>query len=718
MTNNLKLDYDNPDYYDNREVSWLGFNYRVLQEAEDTRNPLLERLGFLAIGSSNLDEFMMVRVAGLQDQHYMGANYVDSKKQWSPDEQLAEVSRVNKANVTYQYQLYYQLIKECEEHNIHFISIHEASQKEWSKIKDFYYQAVFPTLTPLGIDAYRPFPNLNNKVTHLFVHLYRNGEEQTAIVPIPPLVSRYYHYQENNHHFLVPVEEIIQAFIHDMFKGYEITSSFFFRVTRNADLDIHEDGAEDLLAVIEDYLIKRRNGRSVRLEVDTRTKHPEVLADDIDYLTRQLELKERDVYLINGPLDLTGLNEAIDDLEAYYPNLTFNKFTPVYPKELQGTNVFKAADKKDLFFHHPYDSFQPIVKFIQDAASDPDTIAIKQTLYRVSNNSPIVQALKTAAEHGKQVTVLVELKARFDEENNVQWAKVLEEAGCHVIYGKTHLKTHSKIAMVMKLKHGKLKRYVHLGTGNYNDKTARIYTDMGIITTNDKIAQDATDFFNYLSGYSKQPEYHYLHVSPFDIRDTYMEDIDQEIKQHKKYGNGHIIAKMNSLTSKRIIKKLYEASQAGVKVDLIIRGICCLNPGIPGLSENIRVISIIGRFLEHSRIYWFNNNGDEKLFLSSADMMTRNMIKRVEIEFPILDADIRKELKAILNVYLDDNIKARYKLPNSHYAYVRNDDTPVDAQMVFATKAEIERQDPRSPQTSPKKWLNRIQSHLATKKNK
>ncbi|MCZ0716726.1 RNA degradosome polyphosphate kinase [Aerococcus kribbianus] len=718
MTTEIKKDYDNPKYYDNREVSWLGFNYRVLQEAADKRNPLLERLGFLAIGSSNLDEFMMVRVAGLQDQHYLGENIVDSKKQWTPDQQLDAIAEKNKENVVYQYELYDQVVAECRDQGIYFISIDQVHDEEQENIKQFYNESVFPTLTPLGVDAYRPFPNLNNKVLHLFVNLQREDEQQIAIVPIPPLVNRYYHYQCKNKHFLVPVEEIIQYHISGMFAGYTITSSFFFRVTRNADLDIHEEGAEDLLAVIEDYLIKRRNGRAVRLEVDIRSEDTDGLAHDIDYLMRQLDLEDRDLYLIDGPLDLTGLNAARDAVEAYYPELVFEKFSPVYPRELQGSDVFKASEHKDVFFHHPYDSFKPIVQFIADAANDPDTVAIKQTLYRVSNNSPIIHALKTAAEHGKQVTVLVELKARFDEENNVQWAKVLEEAGCHVIYGKTHLKTHSKIAMVMKQKNGKLTRYVHLGTGNYNDKTARIYTDMGVITTDEAIGQDATDFFNYLSGYSDQPHYKHLHVSPFDIRDTYMEDIDQEIEQHKEHGNGHIIAKMNSLTSKPVIKKLYEASQAGVKVDLIIRGICCLNPGIPGLSDNIRVISIVGRFLEHSRIYWFNNNGEEKLFLSSADMMTRNMIKRVEIEFPILDANIRSELKEILKIYLDDNTKARYKLPDSNYDYVTNDQAPVNAQMVFMAKAEAEKSSIRHAKQNSENWFSRIQNRILQRRRK
>lgn len=717
MTELVKLDLDNPDYYENREVSWLNFNHRVLQEAADDRNPLLERLSFLSIGTSNLDEFMMVRVAGLQDQYHLNINELDTKKQWTPEQQLIAVSEKNHENNDYQYALYQDLKKEVENYDIHFISYNEAPNDHKEQMKKFFFNEIYPTLTPLGIDAYRPFPSLNNKLIHIFVNLSREGEQQVAIVPIPQLVNRFYHYEEDGHNYFIYLEDIVTNFIETLFTGYQIDSTFLFRVTRNADLDIQEDGAEDLLTVIEDYLVQRRNGMAVRIEVQLENNQNQAIIEgDIEYLLDELGLFERDLYFVNGPLDLTGLNDAIDVLENYFPHLRYKPFKPVYPAELQTTDLFKLAEKRDIFLHHPYDSFKPVVEFIQDAANDPNTLAIKQTLYRVSSNSPIISALKTAAERGKQVTVLVELKARFDEENNVQWAKVLEEAGCHVIYGKTHLKTHSKIAMVVKQKNGRVYRYVHLGTGNYNDKTARFYSDMGIITTNEGIAEDATDFFNYLSGYSNQPDYHYLHVSPFDIRDNYIEDIEEEIQSHKVNGNGHIIAKMNSLTSKDVIKKMYEASQAGVKVDLIIRGICCLVPGIPGVSDNINVISVVGRFLEHSRIYWFKNNGDEKLFLSSADMMTRNMIRRVEIEFPVLDKKIHNEIMEILKVYLDDNTKARYKLPDCSYQYVTNDLPPVDSQQIFMKKAQQELEKSRNNVPKSKMtWFERLQNRINKK---
>ncbi|MDK6234118.1 RNA degradosome polyphosphate kinase [Aerococcus sanguinicola] len=707
MTEDKAKDIKNPDYYDNREVSWLSFNYRVLQEAADKRNPLLERLGFLAIGSSNLDEFMMVRVAGLQDQSHMQGDTRDSKKHWTPDQQLDAIAKANRENVDYQYKLLDRLTQICAKNQIHFSPVDSLEDKEIDQVKQYFNEQIFPGLTPLGIDAYRPFPNLNNKVSNLFVNLHSDQGEEIAIVPIPQLLDRYYHFEKQGQHYLVDLHDIVQYFIGELFPGYQVLNSFYFRVTRNADLELHEEGAQDLLVVIEDYLKKRRNGIAVRIEFDQRQVDPESFHQNVAFLMDELQLQDRDAYFLNGPLDLTGLNEAVDLLEDTFPEMTFKDFSPVYPPELEHEGLFDYIEKKDLFLHHPYDSFDPIVEFISQAADDPATIAIKMTLYRVSSDSPIVKALKRAAENGKQVTVLVELKARFDEENNVQWAKVLEEAGCHVIYGKSHLKTHSKISLVVKRQGKQLKRYVHLGTGNYNDKTARGYTDMGVLTTNPEIGEDATNFFNYLSGYAEQPDYHHLHVSPFDIRDSYIEDINDEIEMHKKYGNGKIIAKMNSLTSLDIIRKLYEASQAGVQVDLIIRGICCLIPGIPGLSDNIRVISVVGRFLEHSRIYYFHNNGQEKLFLSSADMMTRNMIRRVEIEFPILDPSIHNEIMNILKVYFADNTKARYKLPDSSYAYVQNDKAEVSAQEEFMKKA-LAKKNSQGPSQAKKRWFQRL----------
>ena len=685
-----KQDFSNPDFYQNRELSWLDFNQRVISEAEMDINPLLEQLNFLGIGSSNLDEFFMVRVAGLQDQVKLNYTQPDSKTHLSPKKQLEAISIKNRSNIEYQYGIYQKAIKQLEDHSVYFKSIEELTKRELKAAKKVFSEIIFPTLTPLGIDAYRPFPNLNNKLINLFVHLEKDGVSKVAIVPLPALADRFVPIKMSEHTTIIYTEDLMAYFISDLFKGYTITSTFNFRITRNADLEIHEQGAEDLLVVIEDYLKERKNGMTVRLEVDTRNPHP-TIDEDIYHLMLALEIEEQDVYRIEGPLDLTVLGSISKYLSKDLPSLVFRSFAPVYPKELIDKNIYDAADKQDLFFHHPYDSFDPIVKFIQEAAIDPLVLAIKQTLYRVSSDSPIVNALKLASENGKQVTVLVELKARFDEERNVQWAKELEEAGCHVIYGMSDLKTHSKITMIVKKKKNKVTRYVHLGTGNYNDSTAKLYTDMGIVTTNKKIGEDATSFFNYLSGYSDQPTYHYLSVSPFDIRDSYIEDIEEEMAFHQQHGNGHIIAKMNSLTDKVVIDKLYQASQAGVKIDLIIRGICCLRAQIPGISEHIRVISIVGRFLEHSRIYYFHHNGEKKLYLSSADMMTRNMVKRVEIEFPILDASIKEAILSILDIYLKDNVKARQQIADGTYKMVQNDQPKINSQQIFMEMANAER---------------------------
>ena len=687
-----KIDYANPELYENRELSWLDFNYRVLSEADSQQNPLLEQLRFLGIGSSNLDEFFMVRVAGLQDQVKSNYTQTDNKTQLSPEEQLEAISVKNRLNVEYQYSLYKEVTQELTQYGVFFKSINDLSPEEKQLAENVFFELVFPTLTPLGIDAYRPFPNLQNKLINVFVHLEKDGASEIAVVPLPALADQFVPIEIDDEVTLLYTEDLVTHYIGSLFNGYTVTSTFNFRVTRNADLEIHEQGAEDLLIVIEDYLKERKKGMAVRLEVDFRDPY-ETIKEDIDYLTASLKLEARDVYLIDGPLDLTVLGDIATYLSERLPTLSYPPFSPVYPEELIDKTIYELADEKDLFFHHPYDSFYPIVEFIQQAAEDPHVLAIKQTLYRVSSDSPIVQALKQAVDNGKQVTVLVELKARFDEERNVQWAKELEEAGCHVIYGMNNLKTHSKISLVVKKNGNTLTRYVHLGTGNYNDSTAKLYTDMGLITTNKEIGEDATNFFNYLSGYSQQPVYNHLSVSPFDIRDSYIEDIDAEIAFHQQFGNGHMIAKMNSLTDKVVIEKLYEASQAGVKIDLIIRGICCLRSQIPGVSENIRVISIVGRFLEHSRIYYFRHNGAHKLYLSSADMMTRNMVKRIEIEFPILDEAINQIILSILETYLKDNVKARQQMADGSYQLIQNDAPLVNSQQVFMEQVINERDE-------------------------
>jgi len=648
---------ENPDYYQNRELSWLDFNARVVEEADDPTNPLLEQLKFLAIGSSNLDEFYKVRVAGLQDQLKMGVIEPDTKKQWSPKKQLQEITIKNQQQVKRQYALFDKKKKELENYSVSFTTIDELSEDDRERAEGLFKYEIAPAITPYGIDAYRPFPHLTDGVLHLFVRLEKSGTPFIAIVPVPQRLSRIFSLKKDDEILLLFSEDMIYSFLSDLFKGYKVTYSFTFRITRNADLEIQEEGADDLLSVIEDYLEKRKNGMAVRLEVDNRRTSQSV-EKDIAYLKKELSIKQRDIYYLDGPIDLTCLHEAVDILEDAGLDLSFEPFEPNYPEIFDKQSVYDLATEQDLFFHHPYDSFKPIIQFIEQAVADDRTVAIKQTLYRVSQDSPLVQALERAAKKGIQVTVLVELKARFDEANNVHWARKLEEAGAHILYGVKGLKTHSKATLVIKKEKQGFRMYAHLGTGNYNEQTAKLYTDMGLITADKEITQDVFDFFNYLSGYNEQPPYHYLHVSPFDIRDAFIENIEKEIELHRRYGNGHIIAKMNSLTDKMMLLKLYEASQAGVKIELIVRGICCLIPGILGVSENITVRSVIGRFLEHSRVYYFYHNGEENLYLSSADMMTRNMIKRVEIAFPVLDEKWKRHIISILKMYLYDNMKA------------------------------------------------------------
>ncbi|MGG2095705.1 RNA degradosome polyphosphate kinase [Bacillus sp. S13(2024)] len=677
---NSLINFNDTAYYNNRELSWLAFNERVLQEAQGDCNPLLERLKFISIFSSNLDEFFMVRVAGLKDQVRAGFNQPENKAGLTPKQQLKKISTKAHELMKVQYDTYQNIVLPAlKEEGIELLSFHDLTKEQREFIEEYFDEQIFPVLTPVAIDAYRPFPMLLNKSLNLAAILY--DERQTVeenrtklgIVQVPSLLERFIFLpNEDNRQKFISLEDVISNFTHKLFTGYMVSAVTRFRITRNADLTIHEEGARDLLKVIEKELKKRKWGAAVRLEVGTDNLDERVLS----LLYEALEVKDEDVYMIDGPLDLTCLFALYKKLASTYDNLIYPALIPQPPQDLgDEEDVFEKALEQDILLHHPFESFQPVIDFVADAAEDPDVLAIKQTLYRVSGDSPVIKALKTAAENGKQVTVLVELKARFDEENNVHWAKELEKAGCHVIYGVSHLKTHSKITLVVRRKYGKIERFVHLGTGNYNDATAKLYTDFGYITSRKDFGIDATNFFNYLSGYTMKPHFHQLSVAPFDIREQFIELIDEEIRYHKQYGNGYIIAKMNSLTDKPLIQKLYEASQAGVKVDLIVRGTCCLRPQIPGVSENIRVISVVGRYLEHSRIYYFHHNGEEKLFLSSADWMTRNMEKRVEISFPILGFDMKARIKDILQLILDDNVKAREQNEYGEYHYVVNDDT-------------------------------------------
>lgn len=675
-----------PEYFFNRELSWLDFNKRVIEEAYDSENPFLEQLNFLAIGSSNLDEFFMVRVAGVYDQYLANVEVSETKTYLSPLELLTAISEKNHLNTQLQYERYHQLIGLLPNLGSELKRVSDLSTAELAEAERLFEELIGPTLSPLGIDAYRPFPHLTNKLINIMVRLERDGLKHNAIVPIPALVQRYLTLDSGLNKTIILTEDLIIHFIQRLFIGYKVSFAYPFRITRNADFDIIEDSASDLLGLIEDYVKKRKSGMAIRVEIDT--SHLETfLPHQAEYLLDSLELHPNDLYQINGPLDLTFLFDLRDQLGVEHPELLYKPYDSYLNPAHLGEDLFTSAKQQDLFFHHPYDSFEPIVSLVDHAATDPQTISIKQTLYRVSKNSPIIAALKKAAEHGKEVTVLVELKARFDEENNVFWARELEDAGCHVLYGVSDLKTHSKITLIIRQEEEKLQSYVHLGTGNYNDKTAKLYTDMGIITTHPEIGEDAINFFNYLSGYSDRPTYQHLHVSPFEIRDSLLDYIDEEIHYQREYGNGRIIAKMNSLSDKRLIMKLYEASQAGVEIDLIVRGICCLRPGIKGVSETIRVRSIVGRLLEHPRIYYFYRNGTRHLFLSSADMMTRNMTKRVEIEFPILDRRIEAEIIDVLEMQLHDTMKARELQHNGDYIRPNRTQVKLNAQEELLRRA-------------------------------
>ncbi|MGE7945856.1 RNA degradosome polyphosphate kinase [Lysinibacillus sp. NPDC093688] len=682
-----------PQYYNNRELSWLAFNERVLEEAEDVDNPLLERMKFLAIFSSNLDEFFMVRVAGLQDQVRAGFHKAENKSGLTPKEQLAKIAERTQALVRRQTEVYRHLIYDLlPQHNVHIADMKDLTSTQKAFVNEMFAETIFPVLTPVAVDAYRPFPTLLGKTLNLLVLLEQDetdleNREKVAIVQVPSVLDRYIKVPSaDGETVIVLLEDVIVAHIEKLFYGYSVKSAQAFRLTRNADLTIHEEGARDLLVEIEKELKKRKWGVGSRLEVREGEMSEEVLT----YLLDEFEIEETDVFHIDGPLDLTFMFSFVKGISVGREHLEYESFIPQPPLDLQSDeNIFEKALQQDIFFHHPFESFAPIVDFIAEAAVNPNVLAIKQTLYRVSGNSPIIQALKLAAENGKQVTVLVELKARFDEENNVLWAKQLEQAGCLVIYGMNNLKTHSKITLVVSRRNGKIERFVHLGTGNYNDATAKIYTDMGIITTDKEFGIDATNFFNYLSGYTEKPTFNHLVVAPFDIRDEFIRLMDEEIACHKKHGNGFIRAKMNSLTDKDLMMKLYEASIAGVKVELIIRGICCIRPGIPGISENITVTSIVGRFLEHSRIYWFHHNGENKVYLSSADMMTRNMIKRVEILFPVYASEAKARIINIMNTQLEDTAKARIQDSNGKYHYKEFDrgEDPINSQEIFLKDA-------------------------------
>lgn len=651
----------------NRELSWLEFNRRVLEEGLDRSQPLLERLKFLAIFSMNLDEFFMIRVSGLKQQVEEGVTEL-SLDGSTPAQQLKGISEALRPMIAEQMHcLKEEILPELSSDGIVITPYRALSDRERRSLNAYFMENVFPVLTPQAVDPSHPFPYISNVSLNIGLMIEPSPdvtfqEPRFARVKVPPIVPRLVPVGDSGIEFTF-LEDVIAANMNILFPGMSVGEAYAFRVTRDADIEIREDEANDLLQMMEQQLRKRRFGTAVRLEV-SQTMPGEMLRT----LASSLGLGADDVYTIDGPLN-------VPDLMALYkidrPELKDRPMSPTVPLSLRAAdNIFDVIKRQDVLVHHPYNSFSTVTDFINTAATDPDVLAIKMTLYRTGQDSPIVRALMEASERGKQVAVLVELKARFDEENNIEWARRLERAGVHVVYGLIGLKTHSKLALVVRREADSLRRYLHIGTGNYNPATARIYTDMGLFTANDQIGADATDLFNYLTGFSRQTEYRRLLVAPVNLRERMIALIEREIANHREGKQARIIVKINSLTDTKIIRELYKASQSGVPIELIVRGICALRPGVPGLSDTISVTSIVGRFLEHSRIFYFANGGDEDVYIGSADWMMRNLDRRVELVTPIDDSRLRKHLKEVLDLCLSDNVKARRLLPEGTYERV------------------------------------------------
>ena len=686
-----------PEYYENRELSWLKFDARVLNEAKDKSIPLLERLKFVSITSSNLDEFFMVRVASLKDMVHADYRKRDIAGM-TASEQLDRINTATRKLVESQYNTYNRsLVPLMAANGIHIIEKYEELTAEQAAYVDRYFEEdVYPVLTPMAVDASRPFPLIRNKTLNIAALLSSKKDEKhkdavefatvqvpgvlPRLVPIPADTSEDSGEVEGRTFILL--EQIIEKNIDKLFLNYHVLCAHPYRVMRNADLPIDEDEAADLLKEIQKQLKKRQWGEVIRLEVEAS-----VDKKLLRFLKDELKVAEEDIFQISGPIDLTFLMKMYG--LSGCDSLRYEPYKPQRVPEIEpGEDIFEAIRGGDILLHHPYETFDPVVDFIRQAASDPDVLAIKQTLYRVSGNSPIIASLAQAAENGKQVSVLVELKARFDEENNIVWAKKLEQAGCHVIYGLVGLKTHSKIALVVRREEDGIRRYVHLGTGNYNDSTAKLYTDCGIFTCNEAIGEDATAVFNMLSGYSEPLSWNELVLAPIWLRTRFMRLIARETKHAREGKPARIVAKMNSLCDEGIIAALYEASAAGVKIELIVRGICCLKVGIPGISENIHVRSIVGNFLEHSRIFFFLNDGEEEIYMGSADWMPRNLDRRVEILFPVLDDTLKEKVKHILDVELADNTKAHVLKPDGEYEKIdRRGKVLVNSQKQFCEEA-------------------------------
>ena len=690
-------------YYLNRELSWLQFNKRVLQEAVDDSNPLLEKLKFLAITSSNLDEFFMIRVAGLKHQTENNITRRDIANM-TPAEQIESISETCQQLVARQYVYLKDILGMLQKEGLSFVKPEEITGEQMKWLESYFEREIFPVVTPMAVDSSHPFPFLASKSLNIAMLLERNERDslvdeendidiKTAIVPVPSVLPRIIRLPDDGKnskmHYFIFLEDVLMHYAARLFIGYDLLEARAFRITRDADLYIDEEDAQDLLVEVERQLKKRQRGAAVRIEFEMGTSR-----FMRRFMTQEMNLAKEDMYEIDGPIDMTVFF-GFCGMQGY-DYLRYKEAHPHTPwsmielKREGKTNIFDMIREKDILIHLPYESFdESVVEFMSAAANDKNVLAIKQTLYRVSSSSPIVQALEKAVQNGKQVTVLMEVKARFDEANNILMARRLEKAGAHVIYGLVGLKTHSKCTLVVRREKDGIRRYVHIATGNYNASTAKLYTDIGLLSCNDKLGVDASAFFNLLSGYSDPPIWDSFIVAPINLRERCLQLIDREIEFARNGEAAHMIAKMNSLLDKEIIDKLYEASQAGVKIELIVRGICVLIPGIPGVSDNITVRSIVGRFLEHSRIFWFRNGGREEIYIGSADWMPRNLNDRVELMIPISDDSLKQRIKEMILLQLADNQKAY--LMQSNGTWVKNIamEDRVCAQEIFQQIAEI-----------------------------
>ncbi len=659
------------DKFIHRDLSWFSFNERVLEEAKDANNPLLERLKFLAICANNLDEFFMVRVAGLKRLVDAGYNRKDNFGRY-PQELLLEIQEKTDSFIGRLYEAFRQDIgKDLQKNRISILKPDQLNPEQKKAVKKYFEATLFPIITPMAVDQGHPFPVLHSKTNAFAVYLSRSDTSYLALLILPQSVQRFFKLPSEKDEFcFILIDEILRENLEGFFRGYKIMGSFSFRVIRDSEFSIQEEYAPDLLKAIEDEVKKRPKAKIVCLQVE-KDYNPQLL----ELLYTGLEFPKDQVSVIDGNLDLTSLFELPSQIAR--PDLTYRSYIPA---KTEYENIFDKIKEEDFMLHTPYQSFNPTVDLIESAAKDQDVLAIKMTLYRTNEDSAIIRALAEAAKSRKQVTVLVELKARFDEQRNIEWTRDLEAAGCHVIYGMPGIKIHSKMALIVRREDGRMRRYVHLSTGNYNEKTARAYTDVGYFTANDDVAKDISDMFNVITGYSLPARWKRIVASPNDMRQYFFEMIDKEMEFQKKYKNGFIFAKMNSLEDTKIIEKLYEASNAGVRVRLLVRGICCLIPQAAGMSENIEVKSIVGRFLEHSRVYLFNNNSDYRVFLASADWMARNFDRRIELLFEVNKAQLKEHLKFVLEQYWKDNLKSHSLAPDKQYFRPKKEDKPFNAQ--------------------------------------